>query len=78
MSRYIERHPDGSRRIEISSTKECRLLVNDICCCADSDYSSETPNSEDCETCPFWVDEDCEIRSDDTRIREEEDSENDE
>lgn len=75
MSRYIDRQPDGSRIETISSMKECRMLCNDICCCADSEFSSETPDSEDCETCPFWKDEDGVIRSAESRIREDEEEE---
>jgi len=75
MSRYIDRQPDGTRVVTISSMKECRLLYNDICCCADSEFSSETPNSEDCETCPCWRDEDGVIRSAEGRIRDDEEEE---
>lgn len=57
MSRHLEQNPDGTYTETIEDPEECRLLIDEVCCNADSPWLADFPGVEDCERCPLFIPE---------------------
>ena len=59
MSRWLEEGTDGILRQVISSTEECRYLIDDVCCNDKSEQCCDYPHPEYCaQRCPHFTKED--------------------
>ena len=60
MSRWIDANPEtGTVTEEIASMDECMYLINDVCCCEDSDMLGGYTHPAFCHRkCPYYQDED--------------------
>ena len=58
MSRWLERDAKGVHHEKVANMKECKKLINDICCEGYSDFVASYPTIHECRTCVFFTQED--------------------
>lgn len=51
MSRYLQQDIHGEWVEMIDDPDACRRLIDDVCCCRESEFCADYPDPEDCKKC---------------------------
>ena len=54
MSLYLQQSIDGKWVQMLDDPEKCRLLIDDVCCCRESEYCADWPPDGYCSKCPHF------------------------